>query len=177
MTERILLVDYSKERLDQLSGRIRNRLANTEVIPLLTDPYDPNKGTNIGPLEQIRANRCDILIGHIGGNPSGYECLKTFKEYNPKGKVILYTKQETIPLDKFEGLKLANAICKRAVDDSKVFANDDEMLNVVNRVRQEAGVVYWKSPFKDKAVLGTLLSLVTGFIGLAAALIKLLHGG
>ena len=78
-----------------------------------------------------------MLIGHIGGNPSGYECLRTFKESNPRGKVILYTKLEAVPVLQFEGLKLANAIVRRDANDARVFANDDEMLEVVNRVRSQ----------------------------------------
>jgi hypothetical protein len=44
MRERILLVDYSKERLDQLNGRMRNRFAKVEIIPILTDRYDATEG-------------------------------------------------------------------------------------------------------------------------------------
>jgi hypothetical protein len=176
MTDRILVIDYSKARREHLAGRLRERLRGVEVSEMVTDPPDETKNTDFAKLAQLRSNRYDFIIGHLGGNPSGYECLKTFKEHNPKGKAVLYTKMEAIPLNRFDGLKLANAIVRRAEDDSKVFANDDEMLDVVDRVRKEAGLVHWTSPFKDKAVLTALIALVTATLGAIGAAMKLLAG-
>jgi hypothetical protein len=79
-------------------------------------------------------------------------------------------------LDQFEGLKLANAIFRRADDNSKVFANDDQMFDVVNRVRKEAALVHWTRPFKDKAVLSTIIPLTTATLGLVAGIVKLASG-
>jgi hypothetical protein len=181
MTDRILIVDYSAERLEHLALGLRARFKDIEVFQLQTMPPDPAAKTNFTKLGEIKANRYDILIGHIGGNPSGDECLKTFKEGNPKGKAVLYTKLDAIPLDKFEGLKLANSIFKRAEDSTRVFANDHQMLDVVNRIRNEPGLVHWTSPFKDKTVLASLAIAIMGCLGslagLAAALVKLWDGG
>jgi len=162
MPGRIVVVDYSAERRNHLKVGLRARFSDVEVFELPTQAPDPKKSTDYARLAELKANSYDLLIGHMGGNPSGYECLKTFKDSNPKGKAILYTKLEAIPLDQFEGLKLANAIFRRAEDSNKVFANDDQMFDVVSRVRKEAGLVHWTSPFRDKAVLATILPLATG---------------
>jgi hypothetical protein len=177
MTDRILVIDYSKARREHLTGRLRERLSDLEVSEMVTDPPDETKNIDFTKLAQLRSNRYDLIIGHIGGNPHGYECLKTFKEHNPKGKAVLYTKVDAIPLSKFEGLKLANAIVRRSEDDSKVFANDEEMLDVVNRVRKEPGLVHWTSPFKAKAVLTALISLVAATLGAIGAALKFMAGG
>ncbi len=177
MPERILVIDYARERREHLKGRLRAGLSDVEVFELATDPPDAAKNTNTGKLDDLKAITYDMIIGHIGGNPSGYECLRTFKAQNPRGKAILYTKQDAIPLAQLEGLRLANAVVKRAQNDSLVFANDSEMLDIVNRVRSEAGIVHWSSPFKDKAVLLTLIPLATAAIGLLGALLRLLTGG
>jgi hypothetical protein len=177
MGDRILVIDYSKERREHLIGRLRERLRDVEVFEMITNPPDEMKNTDFGKLTQLRTNRYDLIIGHIGGNPSGYECLRTFKEHNPKGKAVLYTKTDAIPLEKFEGLKLANAIVRRAEDNSRVFPNDDQMLDVVDRVRKESGLVHWTSPFRDKAVLTTLISLVAATLTAVAAALKLMGTG
>ena len=132
---RVLVVDYNEERREHLKGRLLARFPDLEVHELKTDPPEPERDTNFAKLEEIGRGAYDIMIGHIGGNPSGYECLKTFKKHNSKGKVVLYTKQGKLPIDKFEGLKLANRIFRRAEDDTKVFPNDDEMLDVIDSVR------------------------------------------
>lgn len=177
MVDRILIADYSEPRLNHLKERLRARFLDVEVFELKTNRFDETAGTDVSKLQEIKAHQFDLLIGHIGGNPSGYECLKTFKNHNPKGKAILYTKQDSIPLAQFAGLRLANAIFRRADDDSRVFANDDEVLDLIDRVRKEPALVQWTSPFADKAVLLTLIPLATALLGLIAAVAKLLADG
>ena len=168
MTHRIVVADYSAPRRLHVAQALREQIPKVEVPELPTEPYDPKRDTDHAKLAPLRTNRYDLLIAHIGGNPSGYICLKQFKVHNPSGKAILYTKMESIPLDQFEGLKLANAIFKRSEDDTKVFANDAQFLDLVQRVLKESGITPWVSPFKDTKVLGALFSLLAGVVGLAA---------
>jgi hypothetical protein len=176
MKEKIVVVDYSRERLARLTAGLRARFADIEVRELRTQPPEDNRNTDSSELAELRANVYDILICRIGGNPSGYECLKTFKKSNPKGRAILYTRSDMVQLDQFERLKLANALFQSIDDGSRVFANADQLFDVVDRVRKEAGLVRWTSPFKDKAVLGTVIPLATATLGLIAAVVKLLGG-
>ena len=170
MALRIVVADYSPERLEHLTGRLRARFDDVVVTPFRTEPQDPAKSTAHAKLAELKSRKYDMLIAHIGGNPSGYECLRTFKEANRKGKAILYTKMEAVSLQQFEGLKLADAIVRRDANDSRVFANDDEMLDVVSRVRGKTGVVYWTNPFRDPAVMTAIITLATAVVGLIAAI-------
>jgi hypothetical protein len=176
VADRILVIDYDENRREHLIGRLRAGLSDVEVFGLVTRRPEA-KDVDHTRLHELRANSYDMIIGHIGGNPSGYECLRAFKAQNPKGRAILYTKQDSIPLAQLDGLKLANAVVKRAQDDRMVFANDAEMLEVVNRVRKEPGLVHWHSPFRDRAVLLTIIPLASAVIGLFAAVVKFFGGG
>jgi hypothetical protein len=173
MPLRIVVADYSTERLEHLAGRLRARFDDVEVFPFRTSPYDPAEPTDHAKLAELKANKYDMLIAHIGGNPSGYECLRTFKTANRKGKAVLYTKMDAVPLQQFEGLKLADAIVRRDANDSRVFANDDEMLEVVNHVRRQSSIVYWINPFKDPAVATAIITLAAAVVGLVAAIVAL----
>ena len=75
--ERILVVDFSPERR-AFKGRLCARFRDVTVSELATGS-NWKADTNVAKLEELRAIGCDILIAHIGGNPSGYECLRTFK--------------------------------------------------------------------------------------------------
>lgn len=167
---RIIVADFTPNRRAHLMLGLREQFGDVEVHELPTEPYDSDstKDTDFSKLAPLRTNRYDLLIAHTGGNPSGFLCLKHFKTHNPKGKAILYTKAESIPLKEFEAFRLANAIFRRADDDTKVFPNDAQMLELVNRVLKEPGIVEWASPFKDRKVLGALLGLGTAIAGLAA---------
>jgi hypothetical protein len=81
-----------------------------------------------------------------------------------------------LPLDKLEGLKLANRVFQRAQNDTMVFPNDSEMLDVIENVRKESGITHWQSPFKDTKVLAALIGLLAAIVGLGAAIIKLVKG-
>ena len=54
---------------------------------------------------------------------------------------------EQIPIDQLEGLKLADAVFQRDKDDSRVFPNDDKILDLINRVRKEPAVVRSRAAF------------------------------
>jgi hypothetical protein len=171
--DRVLVVDYNQERREHLKNHLLARFPEFEVYELKTDPPQPKKNLNTAKLQELGRGTYDILIGHIGGNPSGYECLQTFKKHNPKGKVVLYTKQDMLPIEKFDGLKLANKVFRRAEDDTIVFPSDDEMFAVIENLKQESGLIHWKSPFKDSKVIVVIISLLTAVIGLISAVVKL----
>jgi hypothetical protein len=172
MRATIVIVDYNKVRLDYLRARLQSRFKSCTVYDVLTD--SPGGDVNTAKLEQLKVRNYNLLIGHIGGNPSGYECLRTFKESNPKGKAILYTKQDSIPIDKFRGLRLADGLFRRDQDDTKVFPNDDEILDLIADVFKKPAVTIWRNPFTDIKVLVALISLVGAVIGLVTALVKAL---
>ncbi len=168
MTQRIIVADFSAPRRLHVLQALREQIPKAEVHELATDPYDSKKDTDHAKLAPFRTNKYDMLIAHIGGNPSGYVCLKQFKKHNPKGRAILYTSMDSIPLDQFDGLKLANAIFRRSTDESKVFANDAQFLELVNKVLMDSPIAPWVNPFKDAKVLAALFSLLAGVVGLAA---------
>lgn len=185
MTYRIVVVDYSPARLEHLKARLEAKFPKkTKVVAVKTS--ENGRNVDVEKLKELkeaagkrfwglgRPHRIDLLIGHIGGNPSGDECLKSFKESNPAGKAILYTKLETLPLDKFRGLRLANEVVRRAQDDKLVFKNDAEMLDVVDRVRGEQPIVLPTNPFKAPAVIGAMIGFGSSVVGLGTAVVKLL---
>ncbi|MEH2536562.1 MULTISPECIES: hypothetical protein [unclassified Bradyrhizobium] len=187
MTYRIVVVDYSPDRLHHLKARLEEKFPDkTEVVALQTSRNGSNVDTKkLKELKEAagkrfwgwgRPHRIDLLIGHIGGNPSGYDCLKSFKESNPAGKAILYTKMETLPLDQFRGLRLANEVVRRAEDERRVFKNDAEMLDVVDRVRGEQPIVLPTNPFKAPPVIAAMIGFGSSVVGLVAAVAKLLLG-
>jgi hypothetical protein len=103
----------------------------------------------------------------MGGNPSGYECLKVFKDKFKKGKVILYTKSPTILIEQFNRLKLADRIFKRSENDDMLFDKAGDMMNVIEEVMKEPSVVLWRNSFKEPAVI----AVMTALIGLTAAVV------
>ena len=174
MTTRVLIVDYNDNRRKQLRDLLKASFDDYAVRELETSSPIPRQDTDARKLAEIRTHNPDLLIGHIGGNPSGYECLKAFKDHNPKGKAVLYTKQEAIPLDKFDGLKRANALFKRSNNDEVLFENAVDMMDVIRQVMEEPSIVFWRSPFKEPQVLTTISGgLVLLIISLAADLTQL----
>jgi len=187
MTYRIVVVDYAQDRLDHLKARLEAKFPKkTKVVAVKTSRNGNDVDTK--KLKELKEaagkrfwglghpHRIDLLIGHIGGNPPGDECLKSFKESNPAGKAILYTKMETLPLNKFRGLRLANEVFRRAEDERLVFKNDADMLDIVGRVRGEPPIVLPTSPFKAPAVIGAMIGFGSSVVGLGTAVIKLLPG-
>ena len=134
MPYKILVVDHSERRRKHLMARLSARLKDVEVSELATRPPSADQNVDSGPLEHLK-RPYDLVLSHIGGNPSGYECLKTFKEHNPKGKVVLFTKEGTLSIDKFDGFRLADAVFQRSQDDAVIFPNDDAMVNLVSGLR------------------------------------------
>jgi hypothetical protein len=112
------------------------------------------------------------MIGHLGGNPAGHECLQVFKDNNPKGKAVLYTKNTEIPLKILNRLRLADEVFKRSDDDNKLFDDADEMMDLIEKVMNAPSVSYWRNPFTDIKVIGSIVGLLTAILGLIAALIK-----
>ena len=187
MTYRIVVVDYAKDRLNHLKGRLEENFPKkTAVFTLLTSQNGRDVDHEmLKKLPKVAGewfwglgppHRIDVLIAHIGGNPPGHECLKSFKKSNPAGKAILYTKSDTLRLDQFRDLRLANEVVRRAQNDKQVFPNDAEMLEVVRRVRGEQPIVPQTSPFKSPRVIAAIFGLGSAMLGLGTAVVKLLPG-
>jgi hypothetical protein len=171
---RVLIVDYNDERREQLRKLLEANFRQYVVSELKTSPPNPPEDTDTDKLAQIRTSKADLLIGHIGGNPSGYDCIQAFKEHNPQGKAVLYTKQEAIPLEQFDSLKLANALVKRSDNDRVLFENQRSMMKVIHNVMEEPGIVFWRSPFREPKVLATISgSLALAVISFAADIARL----
>ena len=160
-------------RRQQLKGLLETRF-EYKVDELITSPYDPSQNLNYSVLERIRRRKYDLLVAHTGGNPQGSVCLKVFKDHNPKGKVILYTKRDNIELKEFDDLKRANKLFQRSDNDSLLFDNESEMMDVIEAVMNEPGLVLWKSPFEDKKVLTVLTALLTFLTAIVGLVVKLI---
>ena len=174
MSIRALIVDYNDQRRAHLRDFIKARFTDWDVDELATHPPIPPRDIDTNKLSLVKARRYDLMIGHLGGNPSGYDCLKVFKNHNAKGKAVLYTKSTTIQLEQFNQLKLADRVFKRSDNDDILFENADEMMTVIEEVMKAPGVTYWKNPLKEPTVLIPILGLVTAIIGLGSALVKAL---
>jgi len=173
MSTQVLIVDYHAARRKQLRQLLEAKFDDYKVTELQTSP--PTNGaqdTDADKLRQVKNHKYDLLVGHIGGNPSGYECLKTFKANNENSKAVIYTKLESIPIKSFAGLKLADAVFKRSDNDNVLFEDADEMMDLIKKVMDEKTVNFWKNPFKDKTVAISIITLITVIIGLLTALIK-----
>lgn len=96
--------------------------------------------------------------------------FETVQRQQPQSRVVLYTKLESIPLKQLVGLKLADRVFQRSPNNSQVFNDADEMMDIIKDVMEAPGVGYLRSRFKDPIVLG----LCTACIGLLAAVIKLI---
>ncbi len=172
---RVLIVDYNDKRRKQLRDLLEANFDNYNVTELETSPPEPVRDTDARKLTQVKNNDYDLIVGHIGGNPSGYECLKCYKDHNPQGKVVLYTKLSEIPIKLFDGLKRADAIFKRSDNDEILFENAVDMMDVIKKVMNEPGLTFWKNPFKQPAVAAAVIGLTTATIGLVVALIKIFY--
>jgi hypothetical protein len=172
-SKNILVADYHPPRQKQLMALMEANYPNYNVWPLNTEPPLPPRETNIHILKEISKREYDLLIGHTGGNPSGAQCLQTFKKHNPKGRVIFYTKRDEIPLEEVEQLRQANKIIRRSNNDDILFDDPSKMIKAIDEVMEEPGIVFWKSPFKNPAVWIPLVTLLTAVVGLAAAVVQL----
>jgi hypothetical protein len=168
----VIIADYNDQRLNHLAGMLQSRFPGCTVTQLKTHTLDEINSTDFNLLTQLHglAKAHSLLIGHLGGNPSGYDCLKAFKAVNPKGKVVLYTKSESIPLSQLSGLKLADRVFQRSQDDTQVFKDADEMMNIIHDVTSGPGVGYLRSRFKDPV----FITLCTATVGLLAAVVTLI---
>ena len=174
MSVRVLIVDYNDQRRAHLRDFLKARFNEWDVDELATHPPIPPRDIDTNKLSLVKTRHYDLMIGHLGGNPSGYDCLKVFKDHNSKGKVVLYTKSSTIQLEQFNQLKLADRVFKRSENDAILFDNAGEMMTVIEEVMKSPGVTYWKNPFKEPTVLVPVLGLATAVIGLTSALVKAL---
>jgi hypothetical protein len=165
MRKKLLIIDYDEKRREQLRELFKLRFQDFEVEELATSP-PPQQNIDTEKLRIVQLSKPDLLVGHIGGNPSGYECLRVFKEANPKGKAVLYTKRENIPLNELDGLKLADKVFRRSDQDDALFDNADEMFDIIKMIMEQRAVTFWSQPFKDPKVLVALLSLLTAVVGL-----------
>lgn len=176
MGVRVLIVDYNDQRRAHLGDFLKARFKEWDVDDLATHPPNPPLDTDVSKLSQVTARRYDLMIGHLGGNPSGYECLKVFKDHNPQGRAVLYTKGPTVQLEQLNRLRLADSVFKRSENDQKLFDNADEMMTVIEQVMKSPGVTYWKNPFKDLKVMAALITLLTAVVALVTALVKAFTG-
>lgn len=175
---KVIILDYDENRLNHLDRFIRDRVPGSTATPILTQPYSPGDVPDARILAQVQAlaKGHRLLIGHLGGNPSGYDGLRVYKAANPSGRAVLYTKGETIEVDKLRGLKLADRVFRRSPDDTQVFADADQMLDLINDVMAEPGVGYVRGRLKDPVFL-TALGGVAGFGTATVGLVAKLVGG
>ena len=138
---RVLIADYNEKRRRHLADFIKARFKDCDVDELATHPPVPPMDTDVELLSKVKSRPYDLFIGHLGGNPSGYECLRPFKDNNPKGKVVLYTKTPDISLSKFNRLRLADRMFQRSGDDTRMFDNADEMFEMISEVMIEPSVI------------------------------------
>lgn len=173
MKPRVIIADYDDDRLSDLESMVITHLPGSTVTKLKTRRYVDGEKEDAVLRErlQLLANSHDLLIGHLGGNPSGFACLKVFKVNNPRGRVVLYTKSDSIPLDDLEQLKLADRVFKRSPVNSKVFPDAGQMMSVIEGVIRAPGIGYLRSRFKDPVFLTTFLSLLGAVITLIGTLI------
>ena len=167
MTTEVLVADFEQMRRQQLK-ELLERVFEYKVDELITSPYNPSQNLDSSVLERIRRRKYDLLVAHTGGNPPGSECLKVFKDHNPRGKVILYTNRDKIELKEFDDLKRVNKLFRRSDNDSLLFDNESEMLDVIKAVMNEPGLVFWKNPFKYKEVQGVIVVFTVLFTFLTA---------
>jgi hypothetical protein len=175
-SKNILVADYHPPRQKQLMSLIDANYPNYHVYPLDTEKPEPARETNTHILKEISKRKYDMMIGHTGGNPSGPECLQTFKKHNPQGRVIFYTKRDEIPLKEVEQLRRANKLIRRSSNDELLFDNASQMIETIDEVMKEPAIVFWKNPFKDTAVATSMTTLATAVVGLIAAILTL-HAG
>jgi hypothetical protein len=179
MAKNVLIADYNEKRIESLKGLIENRLGSSDyfVFTLLTNapsPLGQKYNLDNEKLSQIKIRDYSLLLGHMSGNPSGEDCLKMFKEHNPKGRAMFYTKRDQIGIEEVERFKLANKIFRRSNNDDIIFDDPNKMIEDIKTIMKESGIDYVKSIFENKPVVVAGVTMATAIIGLSGTVLKLL---
>jgi hypothetical protein len=162
---RVLIADYKKERRQHLSELLKLRFPDYDVDELETELPLPPRDTNLAILQKVTARPYDLFIGHIGGNPSGNQCLTVFKARNRTGKAVLYTKASEIKLSDFDGLKLADKVFQRSAIENRLFDDANEMFDIIRDVMERPAINATRLPLKEPPVIAALIGGILLLIG------------
>lgn len=167
MKIRVLIADYNDARRKHLADLLKVRFPDCDVDELQSRPPDPTANLDVTMLQRVRARPYDLLIGHIGGNPSGAQCLTVFKEHNRTGRAVLYTKNPEIKISDFDSLKLADRIFQRSAVDNKLFDDADKMFTLIRDVMERPAINTARLPLREPVVIAAAITALLGLLGVA----------
>jgi hypothetical protein len=168
MTTKVLVFDHDRERLGFVANMIRTNFDRFVVSEFRIG--SPNEPLDLNLTREFRSKKYDLIVGNLDGKPTGKEALDAYKREQPRGRAVLYTDNEHISVDDFEGYKLANGLVKWGP-----VTIDRDRLTLVDKIRsavQEKPITYWTSPLKSKEFWGTLAGVLVVALPLLTAILK-----